>query len=116
MGRLPIGTLMIPGTHNSGCYKHGDLTRRNAFQRYVLTQDRDVWTQLVHGIRYLDIRVGYYPPVPRNNSFVEESNYVNRFWVNHDFVRITPLITIIKDVRNFLDMARGEVVVLDFHR
>ncbi|XP_015514438.1 PI-PLC X domain-containing protein 1 [Neodiprion pinetum] len=116
LGRLPIGTLMIPGTHNSGCYKHGDLTRRDAFQRYLLTQDRDVWTQLVHGIRYLDIRVGYYPSIPRNNTVVEETNYVNRFWVNHDIIRITPLMSIIKDVRNFLDVARGEVVILDFHR
>ncbi|XP_012273724.1 PI-PLC X domain-containing protein 1 [Orussus abietinus] len=115
LGRLPIGTLMIPGTHNSGCYKHGDLTRRDAFQRYLLTQDRDVWTQLIHGIRYLDIRVGYYPSFP-NTSHGEGSVHGSRFWVNHDVIRITPLMTIIKDVRNFLDVAKGEVVILDFHR
>lgn len=116
LGRLPIGSLMIPGTHNSGCYKHGDLTRRDIFQRYLLTQDRDVWTQLVHGIRYLDIRVGYYPSRPNGTALGEESNSVNRFWVNHDVIRITPLSAIIKDVRNFLDVARGEVVIMDFHR
>ncbi|XP_050461612.1 uncharacterized protein LOC126856794 isoform X1 [Cataglyphis hispanica] len=116
IGMLPIGTLMIPGTHNSGCYKHGDLTRRDAFQRYLLTQDRDVWTQLVHGIRYLDIRVGYYPSIPNGTALDEEGNHVNRFWVNHDVIRITPLSEILKDVRNFLDAARGEVVIMDFHR
>lgn len=115
LGRLPIGSLMIPGTHNSGCYKHGDLTRRDAFQRYLLTQDRDVWTQLVHGIRYLDIRVGYYPSIP-NGTAIEEGNHISRFWINHDVIRITPLSAIIKDVRNFLNVARGEVVIMDFHR
>ncbi|XP_017753505.1 PREDICTED: PI-PLC X domain-containing protein 1-like isoform X2 [Eufriesea mexicana] len=115
LGRLPIGSLMIPGTHNSGSYKHGDLTRRDAFQKYLLTQDRDVWTQLVHGIRYLDIRVGYYPSIP-NSTDIEEDNHINRFWINHDVVRITLLSDIIKDVRSFLDVARGEVVIMDFHR
>ncbi|KAK0084684.1 hypothetical protein PV325_006594 [Microctonus aethiopoides] len=117
LGRLPIGSLMIPGTHNSGCYKHGDLTRRDAFQRYLLTQDRDVWTQLVHGIRYLDIRIGHYPPIPHNITNIDDlTNHAGRFWVNHDVIRINPLLAIIKDVRNFLDVARGEVVIMDFHR
>ncbi|XP_066583005.1 uncharacterized protein [Prorops nasuta] len=119
LGRLPIGSLMIPGTHNSGCYKHGDLTRRDAFQRHLLTQDRDVWTQLVHGIRYLDIRVGYYPSIP-NGTVIEEdeedNDHLNRFWVNHDVIRITPLSVIINDVISFLNVARGEVVIMDFHR
>ncbi|XP_032677584.1 PI-PLC X domain-containing protein 1-like isoform X1 [Odontomachus brunneus] len=116
LGRLPIGSLMIPGTHNSGCYKHGDLTRKDSLQRYLLTQDRDVWTQLVHGIRYLDIRVGYYPSIPNGTALDEEGDHMSRFWINHDIVRITPLSDIIRDVRNFLDVTRGEVVVMDFHR
>ncbi|XP_074098536.1 PI-PLC X domain-containing protein 1 [Cotesia typhae] len=118
LGRLPIGSLMIPGTHNSGCYKHEDLTRKDAFQKYLLTQDRDVWTQLVHGIRYLDIRVGHYPPPMHNGSHsADDANHTSgRFWVNHDVIRINPLANIIRDVRNFLDVARGEVVILDFHR
>jgi len=115
---LPIGSLMIPGTHNSGCYKHGDLTRRDAMQQYSLTQDRNVWTQLVHGIRYLDIRVGYYQLSTLSNctALDEEDNDVSRFWVNHDILRVTPLSEILTDVRNFLDAARGEVVIMDFHR
>ncbi|KAF7994164.1 hypothetical protein HCN44_011433 [Aphidius gifuensis] len=118
LGRLPIGTLMIPGTHNSGCYKHGDLTRRDAFQRYLLTQDRDIWTQLVHGIRYFDLRVGYYPPISHNGTRIDEidNNHTSRFWINHDVIRINPLSNIIKDIKNFLDVARGEVVIMDFHR
>lgn len=107
---------MIPGTHNSGCYKHGDLKRRDAFQRYLLTQDRDVWTQLVHGIRYLDIRVGHYPPIPNNTTHTDELNHAGRYWINHNVIRINPLSAILKDVRNFLDVARGEVVIMDFHR
>lgn len=107
---------MIPGTHNSGCYKHSDLIRKDTYQRYLLTQDRDVWTQLVHGIRYLDIRIGYYPAIPNGTAIVEEGNHVNRFWVNHDVIRVTPLAEIINDVRSFLDVARNEIVIMDFHR
>jgi hypothetical protein len=52
---------MLPGTHNSGCYYKGDaLARGDTISRFVLTQDEDIWEQLVWGARYLDIRVGYY--------------------------------------------------------
>ena len=61
LSSLSLWSLFIPGTHNSACYK-GSLTRRDTFSRYLLTQDTSVWGQLVHGIRYLDVRIGYYPP------------------------------------------------------
>lgn len=114
LGRLPIGSLMIPGTHNSGCYPHKNLSRRRIYQRYLLTQDRDVWTQLVHGIRYLDIRVGYYTSL--TNGTTDDDTLTSRFWVYHDIIRLTSLSAIIKDVRNFLNVARGEIVIMDFHR
>jgi len=69
----------------------------------------------VHGIRYLDIRVGYYSP-SNGTALDEENNNLTRFWINHDFIPITPLSKILRDVRNFLNAAKGEIVIMDFHR
>jgi hypothetical protein len=53
---------MLPGTHNSGCFYGSEeaLARGDIVSRFLLTQDEDVYEQLVWGVRYLDIRVGYY--------------------------------------------------------
>lgn len=70
-------------------------------QNYVLNQDRLIWTQLVFGVRYLDLRVGYYK--------------MRGFYLNHDMVRITPLRPVLKQIRKFMELSE-EVVVVDFHR
>lgn len=90
---------LIPGTHNSGAYDPSRLA--NIVQNYVLNQDRIVWTQLVFGIRYLDLRIGYY----KNDGF----------FINHDLIRITPLRPVLKQIRKFLDVT-DEIVIVDFHR
>lgn len=56
IGNSRIGSMFIPGTHNSGSF----IGAPSFLQNYVLNQDRSVWTQLVFGIRYLDFRIGYY--------------------------------------------------------
>ncbi|XP_065170050.1 uncharacterized protein [Atheta coriaria] len=94
-----IGNLFIPGTHNSGAYS-GNY--KLFFENYLINQDRSVWTQLVFGIRYIDLRVGYY---------LDEG-----FFINHDLVRIGKLIPILQEIRKFMELAPREVVVLDFHR
>lgn len=58
LGPQRLDTIFIPGTHNSGSYSTARVP--NLLKKYILNQDRDVWTQLVFGIRYLDIRIGYY--------------------------------------------------------
>ncbi|PNF30828.1 hypothetical protein B7P43_G06116 [Cryptotermes secundus] len=108
---LSLGGLFIPGTHNSACYK-GSLTRRDTFSRYLLTQDTGVWGQLVHGIRYLDLRVGYYPPTNKTDT----KDHRTRFWVNHDLIRVGPLLPVLREVKQFLQKTMGEVVILDLHR
>lgn len=54
----------------------------------------------MHGVRYLDIRVGYYratdPP----------------FWVNHGISRQQPLMKILQQVRDFV-METNEIVIFD---
>ncbi|XP_044737909.1 PI-PLC X domain-containing protein 1 isoform X2 [Chrysoperla carnea] len=123
LGWLPLKSLFIPGTHNSGCfYKGSQLNRRDTFQRYILTQDRDIWSQLVHGIRYLDFRVGYYSSSSSStndstNNSADSSIYSSyKLWINHDLVRVTPLLPLIRDIRRFLEISKEEIVILDFHR
>ena len=72
-------------------------------KKFSLNQDEDVWSQLLYGIRYLDLRVGYYKLTPE------------KFWVVHDFVKLNPLYEVINDIRRFLSSTK-EVVIMDFHR
>ncbi|KAG8235728.1 hypothetical protein J437_LFUL016363 [Ladona fulva] len=109
LGDMSLRSLFIPGTHNSGCYKkltglNNQSARRNSFaSRFLLTQDLDIYAQLVYGIRYLDIRVGYYPSTPE------------QFWVNHDVSRLVPLRHVLQSVKQFLKRS-PDPLILDFHR
>ncbi|CAB4067799.1 unnamed protein product [Lepeophtheirus salmonis] len=104
IGSVPLNKLMIPGSHNSGSYLDFlGLSRINIIYRYTVNQGEDVWNQLLYGIRYLDIRVGYYKDTPE------------KFWVVHDFVRMNPLYEVLSDVRRFLQRT-NEIVIMDFHR
>lgn len=38
------------------------------------------------------------------------------FWVNHDLIKVRPLVPILREIKAFLKKAKGEIVVLDFHR
>ena len=55
----------------------------------------------MHGVRYLDIRIGHYrsadPP----------------FWVNHGISRQQPLNEVLNQVRNFVTET-NEIVIFDF--
>uniref|UniRef100_A0A1Y1M5P8 Phosphatidylinositol-specific phospholipase C X domain-containing protein n=2 Tax=Photinus pyralis TaxID=7054 RepID=A0A1Y1M5P8_PHOPY len=97
IGKKRIGSVIIPGTHNSGSSKTATF-----LQSYVMNQDRNVWTQLVFGIRYLDLRVGYYGR--------------EGFYINHDVVRITRLEPVLREIRKFSELAPREIIVVDFHR
>jgi len=106
LGPVALRNLVLPGTHNAGSYRsynghHSDTV----FTRYLVCQDEDIKTQLNYGIRYLDIRVGYYPDQPEGFQF----------WLNHNYARLNPLSNLIDDVAAFLQTSR-EVLVVDFHR
>ena len=75
----------------------------NIMKKFSINQDEDVWSQLLYGIRYLDLRVGYYKTTPE------------KFWVVHDFVKMNPLYEVVNDIRRFLTSTK-ELVILDFHR
>ncbi|KAK9874559.1 hypothetical protein WA026_005394 [Henosepilachna vigintioctopunctata] len=96
-GKLRLGSMMIPGTHNSGSWRGQPFLLKN----YILCQDRNWWQQLVFGIRYFDVRVGVY-----DNDEV---------YLTHGVARCTPLDDELDHVANFLRKSPKEVVVLDFH-
>ncbi|CAL8118844.1 unnamed protein product [Orchesella dallaii] len=103
IGDIPLTSLMIPGTHDAGAYMEYDHIRcENIYVRYYICQEDSIYDQLVHGIRYLDVRVAHYPSTPE------------KFWVNHDKYRIRPLITLLEDVKRFVEETK-EIIFLDFH-
>lgn len=54
----------------------------------------------MHGVRYLDIRVGYYRATEP------------QFWVNHGISRQQPLIKTLRQVRDFV-LETNEIVIFD---
>lgn len=113
---LALPELMLPGTHNSGSFPREGDDKDSHLVRYLLTQDLNTYEQLVWGVRYLDLRVGHYPQDMGDQQNESHPDHGERFWVNHDLVRVQPLRRVLHDVRIFLDAAVGEVVILDFHR
>lgn len=95
--------LFLPGTHDSASYKLNFHPSDNEtiVTKYSLTQDDDIRSQLIHGVRYLDIRVGYY----RSEK--------DKFWANHGISKMHPLKLILEQVKDFVD-STNEIVILDF--
>nr|CAD7446438.1 unnamed protein product [Timema bartmani] len=98
---MKLRKVFIPGAHDAGAYeryKGADTP----VSKYSITQEEDVLSQLTYGIRYLDLRVGFYPfrnPV---------------WWVNHGVVRLHPLQEFLDDVKKFVRSTQ-EIVLLDVH-
>ncbi|XP_043502845.1 PI-PLC X domain-containing protein 1-like [Polistes fuscatus] len=101
LGPLRMNKIFLPGTHDSASYAiHKLAAEEDIIDKYVITQDIDVLAQLIYGVRYLDIRVGYYP---RTNEI---------WWGNHGIIRLIPLIVIIEQVKLFLNNTE-EIVIFD---
>ncbi|XP_067623367.1 PI-PLC X domain-containing protein 1 [Eurosta solidaginis] len=100
VGNLRLRDLFIPGTHDAGSYKPNfdPLLNETIVTKYALTQDDDIRGQLMHGARYLDIRVGYY------------KNTADKFYINHGVMRHQPLAEIIAQVKEFV-LETNEIVI-----
>ncbi|OWR43650.1 Phosphatidylinositol-specific phospholipase C X domain-containing protein 1, partial [Danaus plexippus plexippus] len=105
INKLRIGELAIPGSHNAGAWKFDTEISTVSRDSFVLCQDRSIWQQLVHGIRYFDFRIAYYDFYPRMED---------RYWLNHNLIRVRPLVPLLKEIRKFLDNTK-EVIFLDAH-
>lgn len=101
LGPLRFRDIFLPGTHNSGSYSINKVpTADTIVTKYAICQDEDILAQLIYGVRYLDIRVGYYgtaDPV---------------WWINHGIIRIVSMQKVIDDVKTFLDQTK-EIVIFD---
>lgn len=106
IGLMPLKNIFFPGTHASGAVIGvGSKTKSALVKDYLLAQQLDVWSQLVFGIRYLDISVGY--------KYMDSNNDADNFWIANENMFITPLVGVLRDVRDFVKRS-GELVVLDF--
>lgn len=101
VGKLKLRDLMIPGTHDSGSYRRKRQFYESLFVKYSVTQDDDVYTQLLNGVRYLDLRVGYY------------RHLNNNFYINHGITKHKPLIDIIEQIIEFVTTTH-EIVIVGF--
>ncbi|XP_022177877.1 PI-PLC X domain-containing protein 1-like [Myzus persicae] len=99
---LGLDSLFLPGTHDSGAY---DTAQKLPiyFEKYVYTQDLDVLSQLCHGARYLDLRVG----------FDNQSEHL--WWLHHEVYPVRPLSHILRDIQTFVE-ATNEIVIVEFHK
>lgn len=100
IGNMRFRDLFIPGTHDSGAALNNSNIEDISLLKYLITQDETIKSQLYHGIRYLDIRIGYY------------GHLVPKFWVNHAIQRIQPLDYVLKQVREFVKDT-NEIVIFD---
>lgn len=113
---VPLHSIMLAGTHNSGAWSAylGKKSSDNVLLNYIIwykiclhaynrvnckflkssyfmySQDDSIYQQLIHGIRYLDIRAAYYPETKE------------KFWVNHGEFRVRPMNEILQDVKQFV--------------
>ncbi|XP_035789073.1 PI-PLC X domain-containing protein 1-like [Anopheles albimanus] len=94
--------LFVPGTHDSASYKRDfdPQHQETIVTKYALTQDDDIRSQLLQGVRYIDLRVGYYKSKPEP------------FWSNHGISRMHPLIEDLEQIRKYAAETK-EIIVVD---
>lgn len=100
LGPRRVSQIFIPGTHDSASYAKANDTG-TIVTNFAVTQQLDILSQLIHGVRYLDIRVGHYPDT------------AEVWWTNHGpFYRSVSIKTVLDQVKKFLDNTE-EIVLMD---
>lgn len=99
---LTLPEIMIPGSHDSGSfYFHRE---REPLSKYKYAQEETIFNQLVYGLRYFDLRIGYYRKTKA------------KYYINHNFLRTQHSVrSVLRQVHDFIT-ATKEIVILDFHR
>ncbi|XP_055611301.1 PI-PLC X domain-containing protein 1-like [Uranotaenia lowii] len=102
IGQFRVREMFIPGTHDSASFKKNFNHHKNdnIVTKYSLTQDDDIRNQLLQGVRYIDLRVGYY----------KTSN--QEFWANHGISKMHPLKTILNQIKDYALETR-EIIIVD---
>jgi len=100
---LKIGDLMLAGAHDAGAYReYQGIGDDNWATSAVFAQEEDLLHQLIWGVRFLDIRAGFYPTTDE------------RFWLVHGIIKTHPMMEGINDVKEFLTNTR-EIVVWEIN-
>ncbi|XP_042897490.1 PI-PLC X domain-containing protein 3 isoform X2 [Parasteatoda tepidariorum] len=102
LSHLKLSEIMIPGSHDSGSFYYhkesGPLTK------YKYAQEENIFTQMVYGLRYFDLRVGHY-------KYCED-----KYYINHNFLRTEHSVkSVLRQVLQFLRVTKKEIIILDFH-
>jgi len=109
--QTPIRNVVIPGTHESGSYgiswisaaepgeRTSYATSKPLVATWAKTQFLNVYQQLEHGIRYLDLRI----------AFDDKQRAV----IAHGLVS-TSLNTVLKDIRKFSIAHPKEIILLRY--
>ena len=96
---MNIGDMMLIGAHDAGAYRdYQGVGDDNWATSSVFAQEEDLLHQMIWGVRFVDIRCGFYP-------FTDE-----RFWLVHAIIKTHPMIEGIEDVKTFLKNTQ-EIVV-----
>lgn len=73
LSNLTLPEIMIPGSHDSGSfYFHREIA---PISKYKYAQEETIFNQLVYGLRYFDLRIGYYRKTK------------DKYYINHNFLR-----------------------------
>ncbi len=96
-GKVKVVDTVIPGSHDSATYSMREVG--NIGDAYAKTQDYNLTAQLLSGIRYLDLRCKM-----KDNSVV----------ICHGSVTGSKLKTILEQINRFVEVAPGELLLLDF--
>jgi len=106
----PIRKMVLPGSHNSGSnsisvskYGIGPFSPVPTclgffFERWSICQECDIATQLLMGIRYIDLRVS--------------KHHITKELHTEHTVYGEPLIGLLNQINNFITTHEGEMVVL----
>lgn len=107
IAHMTMNCLMIPGTHNSGLFFKYNQYQDTVYEKYMFSQDESIFSQLVYGIRFLDLRVWH----------EGSSIWKSKIQITHDKFHLgLPLLQdILNDVKRFIKGTK-EFVIIDFHR
>lgn len=104
---VPLSQLFIPGSHASGCYLIKNETETNSLKKFLATQNFDVWTQLMFGVRYLEFSVIYF-----NNSEILGNK--DGFWIVNNGAVFIPLSKALEDIRTFAKQSI-DIIIVEFN-
>lgn len=112
---ISLKDLFIPGTHCSSCYPSKFNNQNILLKKLGFLQNFDIWTQLVFGIRYLELSIGYFPLKTPGETDEDEASLVQHFWIMNEDLKVMPLLLVLEDIKTFIKITE-EIVLLDVRK